>query len=148
MLLHASWGGRDVIEGVRVLDAFAGTGALGLEALSRGAAHATFLEQDRAALAALHANIAACRASGCTLVLERDVLAALQGEPCGLIFVDPPYGRGLINRAVRRLHLSGWIASGGLVVAESGRDESLALDERFLADRVHGAARFSVWQAS
>jgi len=148
MLLHASWGGRDVIEGMRVLDAFAGTGALGLEALSRGAAHATFLEHDRGALAALGANIAACRACGCTLVLERDVLAAPQGEACGLIFLDPPYGRGLVNRALRRLRRSGWIAPGGLVVAESGRDEPLVLEERFLADRVHGAARFSVWQVS
>ena len=59
MLLHAPWGGRDRVEGAAVLDAFAGTGALGLEALSRGAATATFIERDRAALAALRANIAA-----------------------------------------------------------------------------------------
>src|SRR6185437_3628839 len=62
MLLHAPWGGRALIEDARVLDVFAGTGAFGLEALSRGAAHATFVEHDRAALAALRANIAACRA--------------------------------------------------------------------------------------
>ena len=64
MLLHAPWGGRDAVEGARVLDVFAGTGALGLEALSRGAAFATFIEQDRAALAALRANIATLRAAG------------------------------------------------------------------------------------
>ena len=58
MLLHAPWGGRATIDGARVLDVFAGTGAFGLEALSRGAAFATFIEQDRAALVALRANIA------------------------------------------------------------------------------------------
>ena len=63
MLLHAPWAGRDSVVGATVLDAFAGTGALGLEALSRGAAHAHFLERDRAALAALRANIAALKAS-------------------------------------------------------------------------------------
>ena len=63
MLMHAPWGGRALLEDAQVLDGFAGTGALGLEALSRGAAHVTFVEKDRAALAALRANIAACRAA-------------------------------------------------------------------------------------
>src|SRR5271165_7315288 len=76
MLLHAPWGGHDAIEGAHVLDVFAGTGALGLEALSRGAAFATFIEQDRAALAALHANIATLRAADRTAVLAGDALAA------------------------------------------------------------------------
>src|SRR5579872_4843228 len=62
MILHAPWGGRDAIANVRVLDVFAGTGALGLEALSRGAAHATFIEQDRPALAALRTNVETLRA--------------------------------------------------------------------------------------
>src|SRR5271163_969890 len=62
MLLHAPWGGREAVEDAVVLNAFAGTGALGLEALSRGAATAAFIEHDRAALAALRANIAACKA--------------------------------------------------------------------------------------
>ena len=107
MLLHAPWGGRDVVEGARVLDAFAGTGAFGLEALSRGAAHATFMEQDRAALAALRGNVAACRAEDRATVLAVDVLAAPAGEPCGLVFLDPPYGRDLVPRAMDRLRRHG-----------------------------------------
>ena len=79
MLLHAPWGGREAIEGAQLLDVFAGTGALGLEALSRGAAHATFIEHDRAALAALRANIAACRAERQCTVLPIDALAVPHG---------------------------------------------------------------------
>jgi len=146
MLLHAPWGGRDVVESARVLDAFAGTGAFGLEALSRGAAHATFLEQDRAALAALRANVGACRAEDRTAVLAVDVLAAPAGDGCGLVFLDPPYGRDLVPRAMDRLRATGWIAPGALVVAETGRDEALPDLGALLAERVHGAARVTVWR--
>ena len=146
MLLHAPWGGRAVVEGARVLDAFAGTGALGLEALSRGAEFATFLEQDRTALEALRRNVAGCRAQGRSAVLGVDVLAAPPGEPCGLVFLDPPYGRNLVPRAVERLRAMGWIAAGALTVAETGRDDMVPeLGER-LAERAHGAARVTVWR--
>ena len=91
MLLHAPWGGRESVEGARALDVFAGTGAFGLEALSRGAAHATFIEHDRAALAALRANIAACRAQDRCDVLAIDALAVPPGEAASLVFLDPPY---------------------------------------------------------
>src|SRR5271163_950273 len=80
MLLHAAWAGRDTIEGAHVLDVFAGTGAFGLEALSRGAAHATFIEHDRAALTALRANIAACRAQDRTTILPVDAQATPKGH--------------------------------------------------------------------
>ena len=80
MLLHAPWGGRDAVEGAHVLDVFAGTGALGLEALSRGAAHVTFIEHDRAALAALRANITALHAEQSCTVLAIDALAAPSGQ--------------------------------------------------------------------
>ena len=103
MLLHAPWGGRDTVEGAQVLDIFAGTGAFGLEALSRGAAHATFVEHDRAALAALRANIAACRAQDRSTVLAIDALAIPPGEPASLVFLDPPYRHDLVPRAIARL---------------------------------------------
>jgi 16S rRNA (guanine966-N2)-methyltransferase len=144
MLLHAPWGGRDAVEGARVLDVFAGTGAFGLEALSRGAAHATFMEQDRAALAALRGNIAACRAADRATVLAVDVLAAPAGEPCSLAFLDPPYGRDLVPRAIDRLRAMGWIAAGALLVVETGRDEALPELGTLLAERTHGAARVNV----
>ena len=75
MLMHAEWGGRALVEGAMVLDVFAGTGALGLEALSRGAAHACFIERDRAALRALRTNVATCKAEPQAEVLAVDVLS-------------------------------------------------------------------------
>ena len=144
MLLHAPWA-ADAVEGAAVLDAFAGTGALGLEALSRGAAAATFLEQDRAALAALRANVAACGVSGSARVIEADALRPPRGSPATLIFLDPPYGQGTIPRAVTALDAAGWLAPGALLVAEVGRDEAspfaAPLVARMLAVRAHGAAR-------
>src|SRR6185437_15178113 len=85
MLLHAPWGGRDLLEDASVLDAFAGTGALGLEALSRGAARATFIEHDRAALATLRRNIADCGAEARCRVLAVDALHAPRGAACGTV---------------------------------------------------------------
>ena len=145
MLLHAPWGGRDAVEGAQVLDVFAGTGALGLEALSRGAAHATFIEHDSAALAALRANIAALGAGGRCIVHPADALAAPSGRPCTLIFLDPPYGHDLVRRAMGRLRDGGWIGPAALIIAETGRDEPPPAPH-LLAERAHGAARISVWR--
>jgi 16S rRNA (guanine966-N2)-methyltransferase len=155
MLLHAPWGGRDVIEGARVLDVFAGTGALGLEALSRGAAFATFIEQERAALATLRANIATLRAEARSAVFSGDALAvdnlaadspvALGGAPCALVFLDPPYGADLVPRAVAHLTARGWIAPSALIVAETARAEPPWPADP-LAERVHGAARITIWR--
>ena len=146
MLLHAPWGGRSAVDGVDVLDVFAGTGAMGLEALSRGAARATFIEQDRAALRALHANIDALGATGQCRVLACDALQAPRGSACGLVFLDPPYRRELVTQAVAGLRAGGWIVPGTLVVAEVGRDELLPPSAPPLAERTHGAARVVVWR--
>jgi 16S rRNA (guanine966-N2)-methyltransferase len=145
MLLHAPWGGREAVEGARVLDVFAGTGALGLEALSRGAAHATFIERDRAALAALRANIAACHAEARTAVLAVDALAIAAGEPADLVFLDPPYRQDLVPRAIAHLRAAGRIAPGALLIAETARDEPLPTNAPLLAERGHGATRISIW---
>jgi 16S rRNA (guanine966-N2)-methyltransferase len=146
MLLHASWGGREVLDGASVLDAFAGTGALGLEALSRGAAHAIFIERDRAALTVLRANIAACRAEARCTVIAADATRPPPGEPCALVFLDPPYGADLLPRAVAALAGAGWIGAGALVVGELGRDEAMPELGTLLAERAHGAARVGVWR--
>ena len=151
ILMHAGWAGRAALEGVQVLDAFAGTGALGLEALSRGAAGVVFMERDRAALAALRANIAACRAEALCQVRAVDALMLPVGAPqagpaCGLVFLDPPYGQGLVARAVAALGVAGWLAPAALVVAETGRDENLVLPGEKLAERAHGAARVTFWR--
>ncbi len=146
MILHAPWGGRDAIEGVRVADVFAGTGALGLEALSRGAAFATFVENERAALAALRANIEACAAAGRSRVLAADALALPRGEGCGLVFLDPPYGGDLVMRAVTALRQRGWLAPGALVAVETAAVEDASIFVAPLVSRVHGAARITVWR--
>jgi 16S rRNA (guanine966-N2)-methyltransferase len=147
MLMHAPWGGRALIEGAQVLDGFAGTGALGLEALSRGAAHAIFVEQDRAALAALRANVSACRAGERCTVIAGDVLALKGGAACGLVFLDPPYGQELVPRALAVLRRAGRLAAGAVIVAETGRDEAGPGPEEVLAERTHGAARLTIWRA-
>jgi len=148
MLLHAPWGGADAVAGARVLDAFAGTGALGLEALSRGAAHATFMEVDRAALATLRANVAGLGAGERATVLAADALHCPDGTPAALVFLDPPYGEDVVARAVQALRQSGWVAPEALLVGELGREEPIPdLCER-LAGRAHGAARLVVWRAA
>lgn len=148
MLLHAPWGGPDVITGVRVLDAFAGTGALGLEALSRGAAHATFMETEAVALATLRANVAALGAGGRATILAADVFRCPAGTPAALVFLDPPYAADLVARAVDALRQSRWIAAGALIVAEIGREEPIPDLCQRLADRAHGGARLVVWRAA
>jgi 16S rRNA (guanine966-N2)-methyltransferase len=148
MLLHAPWGGRDAMVGAQVLDVFAGTGAFGLEALSRGAAHASFIEHDRAALAALRTNISTCRAQDRSTVLTIDALAIPPGEPASLVFLDPPYHHDLVPRAVARLHEAGRLTPDTLLIAETARDEALPIAFPLLAERSYGAARISVWRES
>ena len=145
-LWHAPWAGRTVVEDATVLDGFAGTGAMGLEALSRGAARVFFIEQDRAALAALRANIAGCKAGDACRLIAGDVTAPpIAAAPCSLVFLDPPYGKGLVPRALVALQAKGWIAPGALIIAETGRDEETVMPPGFevLSTRDHGAARLS-----
>jgi 16S rRNA (guanine966-N2)-methyltransferase len=115
-------GGRfgDPVSGARVLDLFAGTGALGLEALSRGAAHVTFVDNGRKAQALIAANVAKCRAGDETRLISRDAtrLGACTEAPFDLVFLDPPYGMGLGEKALSAALAGGWIAPGALVVWE------------------------------
>jgi 16S rRNA (guanine966-N2)-methyltransferase len=115
-------GGRfgDPITGARVLDLFAGTGALGLEALSRGAAHATFVDDGTKALALIRQNIAICEAAAETRTIKRDArrLPLNDGLPCDLVFLDPPYAKGMGEQALRQALAQGWIAAEALIVWE------------------------------
>jgi len=144
ILIHAH---GDPVTGARVLDLFAGTGALGLEALSRGAASLVAMELARPALDALKRNISACRENARTLVFACNALDPPQSQPriapCSLVFLDPPYGKGLIPLALVALGKAGWIASGALIVAEMGpRDEMPAMDGFAVEDeRRYGKAR-------
>jgi 16S rRNA (guanine966-N2)-methyltransferase len=105
--------------GARVLDLFAGSGALGLEALSRGASHVTFVEQDEAAVRELRARLAEWQA-GDASVERADALRYLTGEarPFDLVFLDPPFGSELLSEAARRLEERGWLRSGAFIYVE------------------------------
>ena len=141
--------------GLRVLDLFAGTGSLGLEALSRGAAWACFMESDRKAVAALKRT---CADFGLgrdrTEVVQKDLFAALKRPPVapyGLVFCDPPYGRDLSLPALGAALDHGWIAPGALVLAEveagavpdpAGAHAALTLE----TDRLYGQTRILLWR--
>jgi 16S rRNA (guanine966-N2)-methyltransferase len=145
---HAGWGSG--FQGARVIDLFAGSGALGLEALSRGAAFALFVETDEAARGAIRTNVETLGLFGRTRVHRRDATdlgpkPAGDGAPFDLAFLDPPYARGLGERALAGLAAGGWLASGALAAFERGADEPAPMVEGFetLDDRTWGAAR--VW---
>ncbi len=146
MLRHAPWAGPELLAGAHVLDAFAGTGALGLEALSRGAADAVFFERDAAALACLRANVAACGAGARARIVAGDVLRAGKGDARSLIFLDPPYGAGLVQRSINHLRAEGWVRPGAVIVAETATLETVVEVGLLLAHRVHGAAQLLVWR--
>ncbi|ONG50564.1 16S rRNA (guanine(966)-N(2))-methyltransferase RsmD [Pseudoroseomonas deserti] len=143
MLWHAPWAGREAVEEAVVLDAFAGTGALGLEALSRGAASAYFIEQDRVALGVLRTNITLCQESTRARIMAGDATRPPKMvAACSLVFLDPPYGKELVPKSVAALGAAGWIAPGALVIAETGREEAVVLPGyEDVAVREHGAAK-------
>jgi 16S rRNA (guanine966-N2)-methyltransferase len=111
-------------EGLQVLDLFSGSGALGLEALSRGAAYCVFVEQDRAALEALESNIAKLGAGSQSEVRRGSALMLGPArKPFDLILMDPPYGTGAGSVALDKLARLGWIAPGALISIETGNRE-------------------------
>lgn len=115
-------------DGLAVLDLFAGSGALGLEALSRGAARCLFVEQDAAALTALRANIAALDARERAQVQPGSVMALGPArETCPLLLLDPPYGTGAGQVALDRLLRLGWIGDDSWIALETGARERVAV---------------------
>ena len=111
--------------GLRVLDLFAGTGALGLEALSRGAQHATFVENGRVGQKLIQQNITLMRASDGTTLLTQDATKLTPGAPCDLVFLDPPYGQSLGEQALTSAQAQGWIAPNALIVFEEASAKTL-----------------------
>lgn len=133
-------------EGLAVADLFAGSGALGLEALSRGAASCTFVEQDAAALRALRANIANLRAQAQCDVRAASVLALGPAKaPLDLILLDPPYGTGAGGVALDKLVRLGWIGEATWVSLETGHDEEPKVKTlEPVAERKVGKARITL----
>ncbi|MCG8508603.1 MAG: 16S rRNA (guanine(966)-N(2))-methyltransferase RsmD, partial [Rhodospirillales bacterium] len=127
ILLHGLEAG---IEGVSVIDAFAGTGAMGLEALSRGAGHATFLEESGEAIRFIRRNAGAVGAASQATILKMDVTSLpapplVSHAPCEVVFLDPPYGSGLAGPALDSLFKQGWIASESICVLEIAAKDAL-----------------------
>ena len=123
------WDGSDRVAEARVLDLFAGTGALGLEALSRGARFALFVDDGVEARALLRANVEALGVAGTSRIFRRDAtkLGMVTLEPFGLAFLDPPYDRGLGEAALGALMAGGWLTPGALVVLEEAASAVVAI---------------------
>ncbi|UYN98004.1 MAG: 16S rRNA (guanine(966)-N(2))-methyltransferase RsmD [Enhydrobacter sp.] len=149
ILAHANWrsdGTSPLIE-ARVLDAFAGSGALGLEALSRGAAHATFFDTDPAAIKLIGENLRKLGETARAKVVRADATRPPPGrEPCDLVFLDPPYRTGLAAQAAMALADAGWIAADAIVTVELASNEDLVPPSGFEAidERRYGAAKIVV----
>src|SRR5262245_42882790 len=137
----------DPIAGARVLDLFAGTGALGLEALSRGAGFALLVDDGGEARALIRANVEALGLGGVTKIFRRDATKlgpAHPVEPFSLVFLDPPYGKGLAERALASARDGGWLTPEAVAVVEEAADASFNTPEGFqeLERRTYGDTQF------
>lgn len=137
-------GEHDLIAGAAVLDVFAGTGAMGLEALSRGASHAIFIEKHQASLQCLGRNIARLgEVEQATVIRGEATRPGPAPRASSLVFLDPPYGRGLAEPALLALAEEGWLAPGATIVLELAGDDAFAPPQGFAIgdQRTHGKTR-------
>jgi 16S rRNA (guanine966-N2)-methyltransferase len=124
--------GESILVGARVLDLFAGSGALGIEALSRGASHATFIDINQKHLDVVRGNIHTIGEEAHTTLLRADSSNPPRAlYPCNLVFLDPPYGKKLITPTLQSLKRGGWLEPLALLVIERPKEESLVLPEGF-----------------
>jgi 16S rRNA (guanine966-N2)-methyltransferase len=140
------------LAGVRVLDLFAGSGALGIEALSRGAGHVTFVERDQKAVGTIHANLEGLGYGDRATVARSDVARWLQGHPeevaaAGLALADPPYNDAVLDHALELL--DGTVEEGALVVVEHSRRQTLVGLRRLrpMRDRRYGDTAVTLLEA-
>lgn len=131
ILAHRDFGIGIALDGVCAIDLFAGTGALGLEALSRGARYCLFVDNDAESRALIRVNVEALALTGVTKIWRRDAsdlgpMAAGAGGPFALAFLDPPYRQGLIGPALASLRDGRWLAAHAIAVAERAGDEAPA----------------------
>ncbi|MEO0467267.1 MAG: 16S rRNA (guanine(966)-N(2))-methyltransferase RsmD [Pseudomonadota bacterium] len=146
VLAHAAWAPE--LDGARVMDLFAGSGALGFEALSRGAAFCLFVETDHGARGAIRGNIETFNLFGNTRLHRRSAIdlgekPAGVGAPFDLVFLDPPYGKGLVSPALAGLVSGQWLAPDAVAIAEIGVGEDTPdlPGWQIEDDRTSGAAR-------
>lgn len=147
LILNGGYG--NPVAGARVLDLFAGTGALGLEALSRGAARVAFVDDGATARALLRHNIELMRAMGATDVWRRDAtrLGPNRGSGYGLVFLDPPYGKGLGEAALASAMAGGWLLPGALVVWEESTPPAPPAGLDLLDQRRYGDTLVTILRA-
>ena len=146
ILEHRDFGSPFALEGARVVDLFAGTGAMGLEAVSRGARFCLFVDDAAASRALIRENVEAFGLTGASKIWRRD--AARLGPldtlaPFDLAFLDPPYRKGLLSPALAGLRSGGWLVAPALIVAELAEDETLPSTDGYqmMEDRVYGDTR-------
>ena len=141
-------GGRygNPITDARVLDLFAGTGALGIEALSRGASHVCFVDDGNAANALLRQNVRLCGAGQQTYILRRNAtrLGDNPDAPFDLIFLDPPYGKELASKSLQSAMTGNWIASDALIVLEEGSQTPPPAGFHLLDHRKYGGTHIMI----
>ncbi len=141
------------LEDARVMDLFAGTGALGLEAISRGAKFCLFVEEDSGARGVIRNNADSCGVIGQCKIWRRDATdlgPSAPQSPYNLVFVDPPYGKGLCEKGLQSLLAGGWLAAGAIVVLEEAEKAAVAemagvelLDQRIYGDTQVRIYRFT-----
>jgi 16S rRNA (guanine966-N2)-methyltransferase len=136
-------------EGLRVADLYAGSGALGLEALSRGAAHATLVEIDGAALRAIDANVTSLGAAARISMRAMSATALPATQPYDLVFADPPYDPGSASAVADAVAAAGWLAPGGWMAIESKRGDPVTPPSGWevVAERDVGRARLTLLRA-
>lgn len=141
------------LEGARVADLFAGTGAMGIEALSRGAAFCLFVDESAESRALARENIEALHLTGVSKIWRRDAtklgpMAAGSGGPFELVILDPPYHKDLIAPALASLKDGGWLTPGAVLVVETAHDETVdATGFTFVQERLYGETKVTFLQA-
>jgi len=150
ILVHAY---GDPVSGARVLDLFAGTGALGIEAVSRGAAYALFVDEGVEARSLLRGNVETLGLGGVTRIFRRDATnlgPAHPIEPFDLVFLDPPYGKGMAEKALASAREGGWLKPHALIVVEEAADAGFKAPEGFeeLERRTYDDTEFVIIRAA
>jgi 16S rRNA (guanine966-N2)-methyltransferase len=153
ILAHNDFGSGFSLEGARVADLFAGTGALGIEALSHGARFCLFVDDSAESRAVIRSNVETLQLTGMTKIWRRDAtqlgpVPAGSGGPFNLVFLDPPYRKQLVLAAMTSLAEGTWLAPAAILVAETAEDEPLPASAvfRMLDDRVYGDTRVNFWR--
>ncbi len=152
ILMHNDFGRGFTLEGARVADLFAGTGALGIEALSHGAAFCLFVDDNAESRGLIRTNVEALNLTGVTKIWRRDAtdlgpMAVGAGGPFELVFLDPPYRKDLVAQALASLRDGKWLSPNALAIVETAEDDIIPSTDGFelTSERVYGETRVSIF---